>query len=482
MDTIVPVIVSGGAGTRLWPISRAGHPKPFMKLANGETLIEMTYRRAAELPGVIRKNGRPHLLTVTNRDYYFLSRDELDRSGATGSFLLEPCSRNTAPAVTMAALRVEAEFGSDALMLVLSADHMICDAQAFTEVVQKAARLASLDANYLVTFGIVPNSPETGFGYIKAGTEMADGYQVEAFVEKPDLATAQQYLDSGNFYWNSGMFCFRAGQFLNQVNMYAPTVGRSCKEAWTKIAKTDCAEKTVLEIPEDLFKEVPDISVDYAVMELSNRVAVVPSNMGWSDVGSWKAVRDLVVPDAQNNRAYGDAIFVNSRNTFVQAEDRLVAVVGLNDIMVIDTTDALLVANPAHSEDVKQVVKILKGADHDAFKLHKTVCRPWGTYTVLEESPGFKIKRIEVKPSASLSLQMHHHRSEHWIVVKGEAIVLNGSDERLVKENESTYIPAGHKHRLENRTDSDLVLIEVQCGAYLGEDDIVRFQDNYGRA
>ena len=277
------------------------------------------------------------------------------------------------------------------------------------------------------------------------------------------------------------MFCFSAGQFLKQLTMYAPEVGEACAKCWIALKDKGSVEESMLEIPEALFKEVSDISVDYAVMERSNRVAVVPSDIGWSDIGSWKAIRDLVEPDSQNNRAYGDAIFVNSQNTFVQSEDRLVAAVGLENVMIIDTPDALLVATPEHSQDVKQVVGLLKKVDHDTFKLHRTVFRPWGTYTVLEEGPGFKMKRIEVKPGGRLSLQMHKQRSEHWVVVKGEAAVVNGQRELIVKQNESTYIPAGHKHRLENRTHDELVLIEVQCGAYLGEDDIVRFEDNYGR-
>lgn len=481
MTILVPVIMSGGAGTRLWPVSREGHPKPFMKLADGETLIEKTYRRAAKLPGVIQADGKSKLITVTNRDYYFMSRDELQKAGATGSFLLEPCARNTAPAIAMAAHRVRDKFGSDALMLVLSADHLIRDELAFAEAVQKAVQLASSDANFLVTFGIVPTSPETGFGYIKAGGELKGGYQVEAFVEKPDAVTAQKYLESGSYFWNSGMFCFSAGQFLSQLSVYAPEVGEVCAKCWTDLKGSFAVEETMLEIPEALFQQVPDISVDYAVMERSNRVAVVPGDIGWSDIGSWNAIRDLVEADSQNNRALGDAIFVNSKNVFVQSEDRLVAAVGLNNVMIIDTPDALLVATPGNSQDVKQVVSFLKKADHDAFKLHKTVCRPWGTYTVLEEGAGFKMKRIEVKPNGQLSLQMHEHRSEHWIVVKGEAVVVNGEREMVVRHNESTYIPAGHKHRLENRTRDDLVLIEVQCGTYLGEDDIVRFDDAYGR-
>lgn len=479
---LIPVVLSGGAGTRLWPVSREGHPKPFMKLADGETLIEKTYRRAIKLSGLVMCNGKPKIITVTNRDYYFMTRDELHKAGATGSFILEPCGRNTAPAIAMAAHRINDKFGPDALMLVLSADHLIQDEIAFAEAVKRASELAQSDGGFLVTFGIVPNGPETGFGYIKAGGELAGGFQVEAFVEKPDVQTARKYLDSGDYYWNSGMFCFKAGQLLNQLSVYEPDVAKVCANAWSAMKEQVTDDLDMLEIPESIFARTPDISIDYALLERSNKVAVVPSDIGWSDIGSWSAIRDLVEPDSQNNRAYGDAIFVNSHNTFVQSEDRLVAAVGLNNVMIVDTPDALLVADPTCAQDVKAVVNILKKADHDAFKLHKTVCRPWGTYTVLEEAPEFKMKRIEVKPGGRLSLQMHRHRSEHWVVVKGEAVVVNGESELVVRQNESTYIPAGQKHRLENRTESELVLIEVQCGGYLGEDDIVRYEDIYGRS
>ena len=482
MTTLVPVVLSGGAGSRLWPVSRKGHPKPFMKLADGETLLEKTYKRAAKLPDVVRSNGKASLLTVTNRDYYFMSRDTLKKLGVEGSFLLEPMGRNTAPAIAMAAHYVNLQFGPDALMLVLSADHLILDEIAFSAAVKNAMALAEWGSDHLVTFGILPTRPETGFGYIKAGEGLSGGYKVDAFVEKPDLVTAKKYMESGSFYWNSGMFCFSAGQLLSQLAMHASAVSDICTICWNALQRFADPADSVLEIPEEFFKDAPDISIDYALMQYSKEVAVVPADIGWSDIGSWTAIRDLVNPDKQNNRAFGDAIFVNSSNTFVQAEDRLVAAVGLENVMIIDTPDALLVANPNHAQDVKLVVNLLKKADHDSFKLHKTVCRPWGTYTVLEEGVGFKMKRIEVKPGGRLSLQMHFHRSEHWIVVKGEAVVVHGDAELLINQNESTYIPAGLKHRLENRTHDELVLIEVQCGSYLGEDDIVRFEDSYGRA
>jgi len=387
--------------------------------------------------------------------------------------------RNTAAAVAMAAHLVSERHGPDALMLVLAADHLIQDQASFATAVAQAAVLAQ--QGHLVTFGIVPTGPETGFGYIEAGEALSQGHKVARFVEKPTLDKAQAYLASGNFYWNSGMFCFKASALLQQMAQHAPDVASAVQACWQALQAQPSHNGQMLEIPASAFAQVPDISIDYAVMERSSQVAVVPADMGWSDIGSWNAVKDLVQPDAASNRAVGDAIFVDSRNTFVQSEDRLVATVGVDNLLVIDTPDALLVAHPDKAQEVKQVVAQLKTRQHDAYKLHRTVARPWGTYTVLEEGPRFKIKRIEVKPGASLSLQMHHHRSEHWIVVSGMAKVVNGEREIFVSTNESTYIPAGHKHRLENPGVLDLVMIEVQSGEYLGEDDIVRFVDVYGR-
>ena len=479
---IIPVILSGGAGTRLWPVSREGHPKPFMKLADGESLLFKTYRRAAAVVDALG-SGAGDLVTVTNRDYYFMSKDELGAAQLgerhPGVFLLEPVGRNTAPAIALAAHQVAEKHGSDALMLVLAADHLIQDQTHFTEAVVDAVALARQDR--LVTFGIVPTGPETGFGYIEAGESLQVGREVVRFVEKPSPEKAQAYLASGNFFWNSGMFCFKAGIILEQLAQYAPEVASGVHACWAALKESQNTCDAMLEIPAAPFGKVPDISIDYAVMERSNQVAVVPSDFGWSDIGSWSAIRELVRPDETNNRAVGDVIFVDSRNTFIQSEDRLVAAVGVDNLMIIDTPDALLVAHPDKAQDVKKVVAQLKLQQHDAYKLHRTVSRPWGTYTVLEEGSRFKIKRIEVKPGASLSLQMHHHRSEHWIVVSGMARVVNGDRELFVGTNESTYIPAGHKHRLENPGVLDLVMIEVQSGEYLGENDIVRLQDDYGR-
>lgn len=466
---IVSIVLSGGAGTRLWPASRESHPKPFMKLADGQTLIEKTYARVKALGSEV--------LTVTNRDYYFMSRDELSRVGVSGGFLLEPFGRNTAPAISLAAKLIFSTHGADAVMLVLAADHLIADQPSFALAVAEATKLAAQD--YLVTFGIVPTVPETGFGYIERGEVLGSCNKVARFVEKPDLVTAQSYMDSGKYLWNSGMFCFKAGVFLAELAKHAPEIALAVDACWEAMQPLNNAQ--MAEIPPELFKKTPDISIDYAVIEKSDKVVVVPGDFGWSDIGSWNAIRDLVEPDAGQNRALGEAIFVDSTNTFVKSEHRLVATVGINDLMIIDTADALLVAHPDKAQDVKKVVAQLKKDGHNALKLHRTVARPWGTYKVLEEAPGFKIKRIEVKPGASLSLQMHHHRSEHWVVVNGTARITNGDNEILIKTNESTYIPAGQKHRLENPGITPCVMIEVQCGTYLGEDDIVRFEDNYRR-
>lgn len=449
-----------------------------MKLADGQSLLAKTYRRALQVQSAQDDAVAPgEMLTVTNRDYYFMSRDEQDVSGVNGGFILEPFGRNTAPAVAIAAHLVQARYGAEAQMLVLAADHLIQDQSAFNAAVCSAVALA--DQNYLVTFGIVPAAPETGFGYIHQGEALNGGFKVQRFVEKPDLATATGYLASGNFLWNSGMFCFKAGVFLEEMQRYSPDIATAVAACWSAMQQP--RNPDVLEIPAEGFATVPDLSVDYAVMERSDRVAVVPGDFGWSDIGSWNAVRDLAPADADGNRVLGDAILIDSENTYVQAEDRLIATVGTRNLMVVDTPDALLIVDPDKAQHVKQVVTRLKKSDSEVHRLHRTVVRPWGTYTVLEDSAHFKIKRIEVKPGGTLSLQMHHHRSEHWVVVSGVAKVINGDQEILVKRNESTYIPAGQKHRLENPGSLPCVMIEVQCGDYLGEDDIVRFEDSYGR-
>ena len=469
---LIPIILSGGAGSRLWPVSRLQHPKPFIRLQDGQSLLQKAFLRAMGLQGV---DG---LTIVTNRDFFFKTEDEFREvceSKASVSYILEPFGRNTAPAIAAAALKAFEEHGADAVLLVLAADHLISNESAFQQAVTQATELAV--RGKLVTFGIQPHSPETGFGYIEA-----QGNTVLRFVEKPTLARAEEYIASGRFLWNSGMFCFTAGTLLNEMRQHCPEMVSSLELCikQSRAAKGEGFKQ--LELDGETFKEVPDDSIDYALMEKSTKVAVVPCDIGWSDIGSWLALGDLQTPDENGNRIQGEAETHNTHNCTIHSQDRMVGAVGVSDLVIIDTPDALLVANKTNAQDIKHIYTSLKLKGHDAHKLHQTVHRPWGTYSVLEEGAGFKIKRIEVKPGASLSLQMHNHRSEHWVVVAGVAKVINGESEIDIQVNESTFIPAGHQHRLTNPGKDSCVLIEVQTGAYLGEDDIVRLQDNYGRS
>lgn len=466
---LIPIILSGGAGTRLWPVSRETHPKPFMRIgAEGKSLLTQTYERALEVAG-----STP--LIVTNRDYYFLSRDELSGKKVKPAYLLEPVGRNTAPAVAMAALWAQRQ-GDDPVLLLMPADHLVTQRAAFTKAVRYAEELA--EGGQLVLFGIRPTAPETGFGYIEmAGAIGAHARNVRRFVEKPDLATAQTYLERGDYVWNSGMFCFKASVILDAFARHTPQLLEAARAVWQ--ATENNGDHIDLPIT---FSELENISIDYAVMEKSDNIAVVPSDFGWSDIGSWSAVAGAVPADANGNTVIGQNIVIDSCNTHIESPDRLVAAIGLDNLLIVDTPDALLVADKGKSQDVRKIVAHLKERGSEAYKLHRTVARPWGTYTVLEEGMGFKIKRIVVKPEQSLSLQMHHHRSEHWVVVSGSAKVTIDEDTTLVSPNQSTYIPIGAKHRLSNPGVTDLIMIEVQCGAYLGEDDIVRFNDDYGRS
>jgi len=470
---LIPLILSGGSGTRLWPVSRQAHPKPFIKLSDGRSLLQKTVDRLSDLGDI------PEIITVTNRDHFFVTRDEYAVGKATYRHLvvLEPSARNTAPAVAIGALAALARHGSDTTLLVLPADHLVEDHSAFAATVRDAEALA--EKELLVTFGIKPAYAETGFGYIERGEHIAGtaGFQVLRFTEKPGAEAAAEMVKSGRFYWNSGMFCFHAATFLSELETHAPEMLEQARACWNA-ARIDGDRA---DLAPELFDTLPEISVDYAVMEKSNRVAVVPATFSWSDVGSWTAVSALTPADPNGNRALGECMFVDSANCYVQSSGRMVAAVGLDGVMIVDTPDALLVTHHDHVQDVKKVAQQLKLANHETYKLHRTVLRPWGSYTVLEEGPGFKIKRIVVKPGSALSLQMHYHRSEHWVVVSGTAMVTNGEKQMLVRTNESTFIPAGHKHRLENPGKLDLVMIEVQSGGYVGEDDIVRFEDKYGR-
>lgn len=452
-------------------MSRELHPKPFMKLPDGESLLEKAYRRAIGLPDVSM------VTTVTNRELFFKTKDEYVGCGhpaPDACFILEPVGRNTAGAIAVAAQVIAQSHGPDSVMLILAADHLIARQPAFEQAVGQAVKLAR--AGGLVTFGIRPTSPETGYGYIEA-----DGHAVRRFVEKPDLARAEEYLASGRFLWNSGMFCFTAGALLAQMREHAPDIHDAALSCLTASKTLAAPGVTQVELDRDRFAAVPSVSIDVALMEKSKLVAVVPADLGWSDVGSWTALSLLTAADPQGNRCEGEVLLHQAADCYVRSEDRVVALVGVDNLIIVDTPDALLVADREHAQDVKEIVAQLKKRGNDTYRLHREVHRPWGTYTVLEEGSRFKIKRIVVRPGASLSLQLHHHRSEHWIVVSGMARVVNGSDEMFVNTNESTYIPAGHKHRLENPGMIDLVMIEVQSGEYLGEDDIVRLQDNYGR-
>ncbi|WP_321814288.1 MULTISPECIES: mannose-1-phosphate guanylyltransferase/mannose-6-phosphate isomerase [unclassified Paraburkholderia] len=470
--SLIPIILCGGAGSRLWPVSRESHPKPFIRLADGQSLLQKAFLRAASLDGVNQ------ILTVTNRDLFFKTEDdyrEVNEHGVATSYICEPFGRNTAAAVAAAALHIARTSGPKTTMLVLAADHLIADEAAFAAAVAKAQALAA--EGRIVTFGIMPESPETGYGYIEA-----DGNTVLRFVEKPSLDKAREYLESGRYLWNSGIFCFTAEAMLRELKQHCPEILEST-EACLRDSRTSEGEGwTQVQLSPGSFNMVPDNSIDYAVMEKCTQAAVVPCSIGWSDIGSWTAVSELCEADNHGNRVEGEALLHDVDNCYFQSRDRLIGAVGVDNLIVIDTPDALLIANRDRAQDVKHIYAALKARGHEAHKLHRTVHRPWGTYTILEDGPRFKIKRIEVKPGASLSLQMHHHRSEHWIVVSGMAKVVNGDNEFLVSTNESTYIPAGHKHRLENPGVVGLVMIEVQSGEYLGEDDIVRFEDVYGRA
>lgn len=471
---MVPVILSGGSGSRLWPVSRRAHPKPFMKLVDGESLAEKTFRRALD----VAEKGP--VLTVTSRDYYFYTRDlydSVDGADHDHPFLLEPIGRNTAPAIALAALYVRETFGHEALMLVLPADHLIRDMDGFRNAVSEAKGLA--DRGYLVTFGIHPTHAETGYGYIRRGAsiEGSNGHEVAAFVEKPDQATALEYWKSGEYGWNSGMFCFSAGAYLEALGQFAPEIADAVQQCWQSI---DRGEQP-MEIPLELFSQCPSDSIDYAVMEKASNCAVVGADFGWSDIGSWKAMSELYASDEAGNRIQGKAVLVESKNCFVQGGDRLVAAVGVDDLVIVDTEDAVLVAHRDRVQDVKEVVNQLSDLKHDAAEFHKTVYRPWGSFSILEDAADCKVKRLVIKPGQVLSLQMHRKRAEHWTVIRGVAKVRLGDKEFLLQPNESTYIPLETRHRLENPGSEDVHLIEVQTGDYFGEDDIIRYEDIYGR-
>jgi mannose-1-phosphate guanylyltransferase/mannose-6-phosphate isomerase len=481
MASVQPVLLSGGSGTRLWPLSREAYPKQFLALAGEDTMLQATWRRVAPLSAAAP-------LVVANEDHRFLVAEQLRVIGAPAArIVLEPVGRNTAPAIAAAALVAMAD-GSDPLLLVLPSDHVVRDAEAFRAAVTEASSAAESGA--LVTFGIVPQAPETGFGYIQAEAGQSSAGQsspgegvrrVLRFVEKPDAATAQAYLDDGGYFWNSGMFLFRASRYLEELGRHRPDILAAVRAACAHLDHDALSQGgEFLRLDSAAFAASPSESIDYAVMEKTDAAMVLPVDIGWNDVGSWSALWEVSEQDGEGNAHHGDVIAIDSRNSYAYAR-RLVALVGVDDLVVVETDDAVLVAAKDKVQEVKQVVAQLKAGQRSQAALHREVHRPWGSYDSVDAGDGFQVKRIKVKPGAALSLQSHARRAEHWIVVRGTARVTRNNDVFELFANQSTYIPIGAKHRLENPGTEMLELIEVQSGDYLGEDDIVRYEDVYGR-
>ncbi|MDB9996328.1 mannose-1-phosphate guanylyltransferase/mannose-6-phosphate isomerase [Gammaproteobacteria bacterium] len=462
--SICPVIMAGGSGTRLWPLSRAAHPKQFLRLHGEDTMLQATVKRLSGL-------DIQAPITICNEEHRFFVAEQLREIDKLGSIILEPVGRNTAPAIALAALTAK----DDPLLLVLAADHVIQDEAAFREAVIRAIPLA--EAGKLVTFGIVPSAPHTGYGYIKRGKDLGEGFEVDAFVEKPSSDGAQDYFSSGDYYWNSGMFLFRASNYLEELKKFRPDILEQCQGSVMDVK----ADLDFLRIDKDMFESCPAESVDYAVMEKTSHAVVVTMDAGWSDIGSWSSLWDISEKDGEGNSTHGDVIIHNTRNSYVRSDNKLVAVIGVDDLVVVSTKDALMVAHKDSVQDVKMITESLKIQARSEWQLSREVYRPWGKYDSIDSGEGYQAKRITVKPGAKLSVQMHHHRAEHWVVVAGSAMVTNGDKTFLLSVNESTYIPIGVVHALENPGKVNLELIEVQSGSYLGEDDIVRFEDRYGR-
>ena len=472
---LIPVILSGGSGTRLWPLSRELYPKQLLPLVGKGTMLQETLARLKGVEGV----GSP--IVVCNEQHRFLVAEQLRDAGIeSSSIVLEPVGRNTAPAIAIAAMAaVTGESPSqqkdDAVLLVLPADHVIQDVRAFQAAVE-IGRKAALEGK-LVTFGVVPNKPETGYGYIRRESGAGPAFGIAQFVEKPDLATAKRYVESKEYFWNSGMFMFKASQVLDEMRALAPAIYDACAQAFTA-AKRDL---DFTRLPTKEFGACPSDSFDYAVMEKTHHGVVVPLDAGWSDVGSWSALHEAIPGDAQGNVCIGDVLTEDSSGCYLQSTSRLVAAVGLKDHVVVETKDAVLVAPKDRVQDVKQLVAQLKKQGRYETSLHREVFRPWGSYDSIDQGDRFQVKRLVVKPGACMSLQLHHHRAEHWIVVSGTARITRGDETFLLEENQSTYIPLGTRHRIDNPGKIPLHIIEVQSGGYLGEDDIVRFEDRYGR-
>jgi mannose-1-phosphate guanylyltransferase/mannose-6-phosphate isomerase len=470
-NSVYPVILSGGSGTRLWPLSRTALPKQLLALHGERTMIQETALRA-QLPGAVAP------LLLCSEAHRFLVAEQMQEIGVKPrAIVLEPEGRNTAPAAAVAAL-VTAEGNPQGVIVLLPSDHVIRDTQAFAEAVGIAAQAAR--EGHVVTFGMAPTAPETGYGYVHRGVSLAkvDGaFRVQRFVEKPDAATAARYLADGSYFWNSGMFVFRADVLIEELRQHAPDVLAAARDALAK-AKRDA---DFIRLDAKVFAAAPNISIDYALMEQTDRAAIVPCSLGWSDIGAWSALWEIRDQDEQNNVLLGDVIAHDSTGSYVHSHKRLTALVGVHDLVVIDTDDAVLVADKTRAQEVKAVVDRLKSDKRNEHSEHKKVFRPWGSYETIDLGPRHQVKHIMVRPGGRLSLQMHHQRAEHWVVVSGTAQVTVGEKVSILRENESTFIPLGEKHRLENTSDVPLHLVEVQCGGYLGEDDIVRFEDVYGR-
>ena len=474
VSTLVPVILCGGTGTRLWPLSRASYPKQYWPLAGGgeETLLQQTQQRLEGLEGLAAP------LLICNEDHRFIVAEQMRQIGVEpAGILLEPVGRNTAPAVAVAALQATAQ-GDDPLLLVLAADHAIRNAAAFRDTITAGA--AAAEAGQLVTFGIVPTAAETGYGYIEAAEPLGEVNRpvpIARFVEKPDRATAEQFLATGRFTWNSGMFLFKASAILAELERLVPEVVSACRLA----LEQDSADLNFLRLEREAFAACPNVALDVAVMERTDRGAVLPLEAGWSDVGSWSALWETADQDDQGNVLRGRVIHEDARNCYLRSEHRLVVGLGVEDLVVVETDDVVLVAHRNRAQDIKGIVSLLERQGAPESKAHRKIYRPWGSYDGVTEGSRWQVKRIVVNPGASLSLQMHHHRAEHWVVVQGSALVEKDGQQELVSENQSTYIPLGCRHRLTNPGKIPVEMIEVQSGPYLGEDDIVRFDDRYGR-
>jgi len=467
---ITPVIMAGGSGSRLWPLSRSLYPKQFLALTGKQTMLQETVQRLVGLDV-----ASP--LVICNEEHRFIVAEQLREINKTGAIVLEPVGRNTAPAIALASKVLQGQ-ENEPLLLVLAADHVIQDQAAFTDAVKQAIPLAA--QGKLVTFGIVPTEAHTGYGYIKRGESVSksNGYDVDKFVEKPDAETASHYLESGEYYWNSGMFLFKASRYLQELQKYRPDIFSACK----KSLENTTQDQDFIRLDSEAFAICPDESIDYAVMEKTQDAVVVPLDAGWNDIGAWSALWEVNDKDKNGNTTFGDTILQDTSNSLIHGRERLVTTIGLDNIVIVDTKDALLVACKDKVQDVKKIVEKLKKEKRPEFKIHREVYRPWGKYDSIDNGERYQVKRITVKPGEKLSIQMHHHRAEHWIVVSGTAKVTNGEKTFLLTENESTYIPIGVTHALENPGKLPLEMIEVQSGSYLGEDDIVRFEDHYGRA